>query len=153
MVDVMLSDAEKAERSEEFQYWLSDFERFDTELRDFVGAQRAAELDYSVQSLATLEAHLLETYDAAAALTKPENAGKHNAAAVYFGETVRRNVGGVWRLPLDDPDYMFFGKPELQDIPAAGRICPMSYVSAALNRRRSDFLQGLVSRWVDKAGE
>lgn len=147
----MLSDAEKAERLEEFQYWLSDFERFETELRASAGPNFAGRLDHSLESLLPFETYLLDAFASSQSMTAPENTARHNAATVYFGETVRRNAGGTWRLPLDDPDYLFFGKPELEGVPSVGVICPMSYVSAAADRRRSDFLYGLARRWAKKA--
>jgi hypothetical protein len=131
----LLEETEKSERADQFQYWLSDFDRFEAEWRATLELDLTHQLDHSIGALVAFEAYILHKFQSAEEVV--QDVSTHNAATTYFGETIRREIGGTWHLPLDDPDYLFFGKPELKDVRGLGRICPMSYVSTCASRRRA----------------
>lgn len=109
------------------------------------------ELDYSVGSLSALEAELLSKFQSIEDIRQDTFLFYHNAAAIYLGETARKACGGKWTINFDDEDFVFFGVPILELKGANSPVCPMALITAVLDRRRGDYMEGLVRRWEGKA--
>src|SRR5262245_23321347 len=83
-------------------------------------------LDYSLDSLTTLERYLLEclsTVDGPSTLMK-------NRAARYLGEVFRRTYGGTWKLCDGGPKYLFHGLPVIAEYARVDvEFCPIEMIA------------------------
>jgi len=61
-------------------------------------------LDYTLKSLNDLEDYLTKN-------EVNENSDDIESIACYFGEIVRKNVGGRWDCDLEDESDLYYGKP------------------------------------------
>lgn len=137
-----------AERKESFETWHASLYVYLDQLRAAV--PDPAKLDFSVESLDTIEAWLLKKYptldDARADMS-----GGVNDAGVYIGEVIRKNAGrGKWQLD-EKEDSVFFGFPLLVDFRQNGSCSPVSLASASTDRRRGDYLRSVVSHLLAQA--
>jgi hypothetical protein len=131
-----------AEEEEEFEHWLAEMgpalERF---LHRFP-AEARSRMDYSVGSLDDLERWLLGSYAGTDDLLKPDAKEVVDGLSRYVGETYRRTLGGHWQIRYDDPDYAFYGLPELTGFSSkATPICPHTLVTACADRRTGVYLR------------
>jgi hypothetical protein len=131
---------------DDFEHWLADMD--DALDRFFAQLEPAlrANLDYSVASLDALEAALLARYPDPDAMLAPGEVGFVDGAVRYIGETIRKQVGGTWRIRLDDPDYVFHGMPELAGFAdRSSPECPHSLATAAMDRRTGVYIGKIVA--------
>ncbi|MBX9581047.1 MAG: hypothetical protein K2X87_12125 [Gemmataceae bacterium] len=129
-----------------YREWMADMEASLGSLLQRTGPEVAAHLDYTVGSLDALEGWLLATYpDYRPLLDKDYRVW--DAAGRYFGEVFRRAAGGEWVPNLEDDEGYSFGWPAIDNYPAKrGRIPPHFYITAAIDRRRGNFLSSLVRK-------
>jgi len=129
-------------QKESFNYWLAEM---DDALERFLGMfppDIRPQLDYSGGSLDVVERWLLERYANPDALLSVSARDVLDGASRYVGETFRKQIGGRWEIRLDDPQYAFFGLPQLtgfSDQPTP--ICAHSLVTAAADRRTGSYLR------------
>lgn len=135
-----------------FETWLMEFDRFLSDWMAHLPQTLKASLDYSPSSLIALEAHLLETFSSPDILLQQEHMFFHNAAAIYFGETARKTVGGKWSIRFDDPNYVYHGLPILLLADGGAPICPLTYLTTCVDRRKGTLLSDAVLRWKAKEG-
>ncbi|MFD1407755.1 hypothetical protein ACFQ49_06225 [Kroppenstedtia eburnea] len=127
----------KEEENDNFQYWLMEMGDL---LDEFVEEMPSElQLDYSPQSLLRLEEWIISNYK-----TIPEiesNSAILDKLARYVGETFRRNIGGIWEIPLDNPKYVFYGIPQIvfKD-ETISPFCPLISITTCVDRRRGDSL-------------
>jgi len=97
-------------------------------------------LDYSLESLDSLETLLLRQY----------GPGEHGVllksrAARYLGEVFRRGLGGRWELCLKDPTYLYFKLPVISGYSASDiEFCPVEVLASFLHSRRKGMLRQAV---------
>ena|SRR5688572_3311092 len=132
-----------ADEEDLFEHWLAHMDDALAEFFARLPPELGAGLDYSPASLDRLEAFLLQRYpDIEAIKADPEP--YLDGAARYVGEAFRRNIGGRWRMRMDDPKYVYAGLPELTFLPARDTpVCPITLVSASLDRRTGAFISGV----------
>ncbi|OYD07742.1 hypothetical protein [Paludifilum halophilum] len=132
------------EENDKFQYWLMEMGDI---LDEFVEEMpKELQLDYSPKSLLRIEEWIISNYK-----TIPEiksDRAKLDKFARYVGETFRRNLDGVWELPLDNPKYVFYGIPQIvfQD-ENISPICPLISVTTCVDRRSG---KSLYKRYINR---
>ncbi len=125
-----------------FEHWLADMDDALDRFAASVEEPLRAQLDYSPTSLDAVEAWILERYPSTESLLAPSESRWLDSLARYVGETFRRQLGGRWHLRLDEPDYAFYGLPELTGLAAPSTSeCPHTLVTAAADRRRGTYLR------------
>jgi hypothetical protein len=134
--------------TELFQYWLA---HMDDALDAFVASAPEPirhQLDNSPASLDALEAWLLLRYGIIAEAKKPSEAQFIDGAARYVGEIFRVRTGSKWMLENGDPNFVFFGVPILHG-GAFARMpaCPMTMVTASLDRRTGRYLSTILANF------
>jgi hypothetical protein len=137
------SKADAAEELEKFQYFLFEM---DDVLEPFVAAAQKAgfQLDYSIDSLMSLEQFLL---------AQPTAAGDshlQNRAARYLGEVFRKNLGGKWELCLKDPKYLFYKLPVISgysEMPI--EFCPIEIIANFAGKKESGLLKRAVESHLE----
>jgi hypothetical protein len=68
--------------------------------------------------------------------------------ACYVGETLRKKMGGIWTLECGDTDDAFYGLPVVRREGKAPD-CPLTIVTAALDRRRGDYMQTILQNMLE----
>jgi hypothetical protein len=136
-------------RREDFEYWLADMDDALERLFKMVPPELRARLDFSPASLDALEAWILERYASTNAMLGQSESLIVDGLARYIGETFRKAIGGRWEIRLDDPKYVFYGKPQLtgfSDRPTP--VGPLSLATASADRRTGRFLSGVLASYM-----
>lgn len=130
--------------SETFEYWLFDMDRA---LESFVTSMQENEgvdLDFTEASLSLLESWLLMHFPDVESANPLSEAGVLDGAARYVGETFRKNLGGKWLIDSEDSKNAFFGLPQISGMAGqTTQICPLTLVTASLDRRSGFFLRNI----------
>ena len=131
---------------EQFDAWL---DVMDASIAAFVRdlpPEVAARLDGSPESLEALEAWLLERYPSPEAMRPEPERYDVDGAARYFGEVLRRELGGSWDLEDGNDRALFAGVPVLRGVgvPGGPPVAPLYAVSAAADRRTGRFLSDML---------
>jgi hypothetical protein len=145
-ISILGGRAMTTDEDDRFEHWLA---HMDDALAAFfarVPPGLRAALDFEPASLDRLEAFLLERYASVQAI-KADPEPYLDAAARYVGEVFRRHIGGRWRMRMDDPKYVYAGLPELTfSASEVTPVCPITLVSASLDRRTGAFISGVFDR-------
>jgi hypothetical protein len=130
---------------EEFQTWLA----MDLEVRDELYALIGTELVPDVESLDALEAFLLGRFPDPAAAVTLEYRGITDAAARHVGLVFVLNVDdAVWDIELNDQARLFYRLPVIR-LANGAEECPLTMVTASLDRRAGDYLRAVVENYQD----
>jgi hypothetical protein len=134
---------------QEFEGWLIFVDATIKQLLDELPEEVSQRLDFTLGSLDTLEGWLLQKYESTDAILQPSENWYLDRAAKYVGETIRQNAGGDWAINLDDPDYAYYGVPEIRSEQFAPE-CPAALVTASLDRRRGNYIKKIVETMARK---
>jgi hypothetical protein len=138
----------KTEKADQFQVWVIHMDDAMAEFMQTLPVELQEKLNHSVASLDALEAWLLARYDSIEHSKPKSESLVLDGAARYVGEIFRIVTGSRWDIQLDDPKTLFFGVPVLKGgklgvIPA----CPLTMVTASLDRRTGRYLSGIVKNF------
>ncbi len=138
---------------DQFQMWLMDMsdaiERFQLSLP----SELQGKFDYSPESLEALEGLALAKYPNVEEAKKPSEATTVDGMARYVGQVFRKRLGGKWMIDYSDRKNAFYGLPQLSGM--AGQkvqLCPLTLVTASLDRRTGKFLRQVFDNNVRNAG-
>jgi len=136
-------------RKDSFQEWLFVMDDILEEfIRDFYD-QNDLMLDYCPNSLLILEKNILNTFANIEELKKEEHKQKYDALSRYLGETVRKNVGGKWKLDIENEKSAYYKLPVLiEDSETPTPICPHKLITACIGRRKGDFLFTVINNLI-----
>ncbi len=132
-----------------FQHWLIDIPKALERLMQRLPLEVKEKLEYSVESLDVLEEYLLNQY---ASIQEIKQAPPDilNGYAIYVGETFRKVLAdktdrdpNIWTIELDRSDYVFYNLPLIKI--GAYIDCPMTLVTASLDRRRGNYLSKILT--------
>lgn len=132
-----------AEELEKFQYFLFEM---DDVLESFIAAAQEAgfQLDYSIDSLSSLERFILAQADAAG------ESQLQNRAARYLGEVFRKSLGGKWELCLKDPKYLFYKLPVISGYSKLPiEFCPIQVIGNFVARKEPGLLKRAVESHLE----
>jgi hypothetical protein len=130
-----------------FQSWLA---HMDDALNEWVlklPQQVQNKLDSTADSLVPLEELLLKRYESVAASRPPVEGSFLDGAARYVGEICRLRTGAKWAFQSRDPKDAYFNLPVIMG-GSLGQspICPLSCVTASLDRRTGRYLSDLYAK-------
>jgi len=131
------------EELEKFQYFLFEM---DDVLEPFVATARKGgfQLDYSIDSLLSLEEFLLAQGKAA------NDSQLRNQAARYLGEVFRKNIGGKWELCLKDPKYLYYKLPVITGYSKMPiEFCPIEVIGSFIARKETGLLKQAVETHLE----
>ena len=132
---------------EKFQYWLVEMDSALESFFKFLPTEMRTELDYTPASVDTLERWLLRKYETIDSLKLDTEKVIWDGASRYIGETFRKCLGGKWHIDKPNKKIMFSGLPQLVEMRGqVGPVCPLTLVSAALDRRVGNFISSLIRR-------
>ena len=92
---------------DKFEYWLMDMDDAIEGFIQYLPNHIANKLDYSIESLSTLETWLLDKYDSIEKIKPQSESTIVDGAARYIGETYRRALGGKWNIDFSDDKNAF----------------------------------------------
>ena len=137
------------ENDDRFQYWLIDMHDAIQRFKSGVDLGYRESLDMSHGSLVRFEEILLARYPSPAAARSGEQAAYIDGAARYVGETFRLHLGGKWFIDNVDESNVFFGIPQLKGLKGQmAQLCPLTLVTATLDRRRGDYLFAIMENFI-----
>ena len=137
---------------EELEAWRA----CDLEIRDELYALIGTELALDIESLASLEAFLLARFGKPDDALSLEQRGVTDAAARHLGLVIVLNVDDArWTIDLDDEKNLYYRLPVIE-LADGWVTCPLSSVTAALDRRTGSYLaelaQGLREEYSGSKG-
>lgn len=137
------------ERYERFEEWLGAMsDALDTWMAG-LPPELSAQLDYSTESLSTLEAWLIAQFPDARAAVTGDSYLVGDGAARYVGETFRKNFGGTWDMDVHDPNSLVFGTPSMRGFPRGGiPVAPLRLVVNALTKRDGNYFAFIAKHLV-----
>jgi hypothetical protein len=136
----------RQQQEDDFQVWLIDMDDALERFLESLPPGLAAKLDFSPASLSALEAFILDKYPSSDAMLKPAESRVVDGLARYIGETFRQELGGRWEIRLDDPEYVFYGMPQLTGFSAKPTpFAPYALATTSAHRRSGEFLRGVLA--------
>jgi len=128
---------------EAFQTWLAS----DLEIRDELEAEIAAKLGVDRASLDVLESFLLARYRTQRQILKLGERAILDAAARHVGLIMVLTLDdAAWDIELDDEDNAYYRLPIIR-LADGAEECPLTMVTAALDRRKLGYLRGIVDSY------
>jgi hypothetical protein len=131
------------ESQDDFEAYLMFMDDTIVQLFDYLPEEVAQQLDFTPESLVPLEKWLLGKYDSSKAILQPSENWALDRVAKYVGQTIRKTAGGEWHIELENPNYAYYRLPEIRN-GRGGTECPVTLVTAAMDRRRGDFMKTIV---------
>ncbi|SCL34948.1 hypothetical protein GA0070624_5126 [Micromonospora rhizosphaerae] len=130
----------------EFQSWLAR----DVEARDELYELIGHELGIGPASLDELEAFLLNRYPGPDDALRLDQRPVTDAAARHTGLVLVLGINGAtWDIDLTDTDDAYYRLPVVR-LPDGSAECPLSLVTAALDRRTGDYLSGVTGYLIEQ---
>jgi len=127
---------------DQFQMWLMDMDEAIERFRHSVSEDVATALDFTPESLKTLESIVLAKYSCVDEIKRPSEAEPVDGMARYVGEVFRKKLGGKWMIDHSDQKNAFYGLPQLVEMNGQRtQICPLTLVTASTDRRTGSFIR------------
>ncbi len=133
-----------ASTRDDFEFWLCNVPDRLAWLEKQLPIGDENRLDYSHRSLNWLEEWLFERYRTVSDITEESEKVMLDALGIYAGECIRREHGGLWDINVTDKKNVFFGVPVVQK-PGRWVECPVTLVTAAIDRRINGYLSACVA--------
>ncbi|NEJ19495.1 hypothetical protein GR247_04825 [Rhizobium leguminosarum] len=135
-----------------FEVWLIHMDDAIQNLINSLPNELGSRLDYSPESLDSLEAWLLEKYSSVQDELSEQSNPIIDGASRYVGETLRKNLGGTWFINNTDENLLYFGVPQLQNMRGQRiQISPLAMVTTSLDRRRGSYLRMILTNMANRA--
>ncbi|MCY1058759.1 hypothetical protein [Nannocystis sp. SCPEA4] len=129
---------------QDFQLWLAR----DVEVRDELRELLGTDLGVDLESLDVLEAFLLKRYRNPSAIQKLGAREVLDAAARHIGLVMLLALdGAAWAIELKDADNVYYRLPIIR-LADGAEECPLTMVTAALDRRTGNYLRGVVESYA-----
>ncbi|MBY5835535.1 hypothetical protein J3P71_30785 (plasmid) [Rhizobium leguminosarum] len=140
------------EKDDLFEVWLIHMDDAIQNLINSLPNELGSRLDYSPESLDSLEAWLLEKYSSVLDALSEQSNTIIDGASRYVGETLRKNLGGTWFINNTDEKLLYFGVPQLQNMRGQRiQISPLAMVTTSLDRRRGTYLRMILANMANRA--
>ncbi|MEW4565738.1 hypothetical protein AB1K70_24665 [Bremerella sp. JC770] len=127
---------------DDFEYWLSSMDEFLEQMLEVFPESDQHRLDYSPESLDVVENWVLSKYKKIDDILVPSESQLANCIACYVGETFRKKLGAKWDIRFDDPSFAYHALPILTW--GKESDCPLTIVTAAIDRRTGKFFRTLL---------
>ena len=139
-------------QGDRFQYWLIDMDNAIDRFLELLPKHIKGQLDYSLESLSVLEAWLIDCYPSVDKIKPKSEMYVLDGASRYVGELFRRYLGGKWFIDYSDQKNAFYGLPQLHGMTGqTTQFCPMSLVTASLDRRTGRYIFTILENKLKKA--
>ncbi|MBY5359511.1 hypothetical protein HFO97_05835 [Rhizobium leguminosarum] len=141
-----------SEKDDLFEVWLIHMNDAIQNLINSLPNELGCRLDYSPESLDSLETWLLEKYSSVQDALSEQSNPIIDGASRYVGETLRKNLGGTWFINNADENLLYFGVPQLQNMRGQRiQISPLAMVTTSLDRRRGTYLRMILANMANRA--
>jgi hypothetical protein len=136
---------------DDFEQWLFEM---DDRLDKFIGIvprNASMKMDYSVESLSLLENWLLTKYRSVNEILKESEKQILDMVARYVGETLRKNLGGIWTIDLNNETSVYYQMPVIEK-QGCWTECPVTLVTASTDRRSGSYMAGVLNSIASRHG-
>lgn len=127
----------------DFESWLFQMDDRLAEFIDELPSDIGRQMDFSLDSLTILEGWLLEQYGSTDEILEASQMQRLDDIARYVGETLRKNLGGIWNIDLKNKRNVYYKIPVIEK-QGAWTECPVSLVTAAMEDRSGSFIVGVL---------
>ena len=133
----------------EFETWLAN----DLEVRDELAELMGGDPGIGLESLDTLEAFGLRRWPSPEDALRLDQRGVLDAAARHVGLVMILGIdGAAWDIDLTDEDDAYYRLPVVR-IAGGPAECPLSLVTASLDRRTGHYLRTVVQKLAETWNE
>lgn len=137
------------QRKEEFDIWVDTLDDFISTALDLLPENISKQMDFSLQSLNTLEEYLLATYSGEQ-FSSIENKDLLGGLAAYFGETARQNaVNGYWSIDLVNKKNAYYNLPVMISEKVKFTISPYQLIISLFARNTGTFLATIATNFIE----
>ncbi|MBN8602803.1 MAG: hypothetical protein J0M26_17335 [Planctomycetes bacterium] len=136
---------------DDFEHWLFEMDDHLKKFIDILPTDISSKLDYSTGSLSFLEGWLLSKYGSVNEILKESEKQTLDMVARYVGETFRKNLGGIWNIDLKNKKNVFYRMPVIEKL-GSWTQCPITLVTASLDRRSGSFMTGVLNSIASRYG-
>jgi hypothetical protein len=126
-----------------FEYWLF---LMDEEIAEFMNSlpdNISMKMDYSADSLIQLESWLLSKYKTVKEILNASEKQNLDRFSRYVGETMRKNLGGIWNIELKNKKNVYYKIPVIEK-KGYWVECPVTLVTASIDRRTGEYIAGVL---------
>jgi len=136
------------EREEGFQYWIfsisDDLEDLVEELKE-----KGVSLDFSRDSLDTLEKWVLTNFESKEELMKEENKFLLDKISKYIGEVFRAQLDGKWNIELKNEKDVYYNLPIITGDNIFHPVAPLTLVTACIRRNKGNYISNVLQSYLD----
>ena len=128
-----------------FQEWIAAMDDSLDIFSTMVPREVSRQLDFTPKSLDALERWVLDRYPSIEATRAESEQYDLEYMARYVGETIRRNIGGEWRISYDDPKAAYYAVPHIRFAEQVPPLTPKYMLTASTSRRTGHFLRTVLT--------
>lgn len=140
------------EKKEGFQLWIftisDDLEEL---IIDF--NKKGINLDYTIDSLDTIENWILQNFQSVEILIADENKFLLDKLSKYVGEIFIKNTGGGWHLELENKKDVYFNIPTVISENISSPIAPLTMLTACISRNKGNYISTVLKNQINKMQE
>lgn len=131
-----------SKEDDQFQVWLMNMNDAIDSFRQSIPTEVAARLDFSADSLSSIEGLALSNYNTIDDIKQLSEAKSVDGMARYVGQVFRKYFGGKWTIDFTDKNNAFYGLPQLVEMDGQRtQICPLTLITASVDRRTGIFIR------------
>lgn len=136
---------------DDFEHWLFEMDdRLEQFLRD-LPTHIGSKMDYSAESLSVLEDWLMTRYQSVNDILKESEKLMLDMLSRYVGESLRKNLGGIWSIDLKNKKSVYYRIPVIEK-KGSWTECPVTLVTASMDRRTGVFIVGVLNSIARRYG-
>lgn len=140
----------------DFQYWLFEMSENLEKLRDLLPNDIEKTVDYSIESLSSLESWVIkyafpqvsESWLVKALVLEGDLYFELELVSIYIGEVIRKNIGGRWVADISNPNSFYYRVPVIES-DTYGSICPVELVISALKKKKTSSIYDKVNKMAN----
>jgi hypothetical protein len=139
---------------DDFGTWLVFLDDYIDDFLAILPPEKRDKLDYLPKSLDVVEMWLLDQYPSNQAREERFKQQEHRhvfmGAMCYVGETIRRNLGGIWNIHLDEQGHPYEELPVIENFDQQGStLCPAILMSQAIEKRVGVYISAGLLTWME----
>jgi hypothetical protein len=141
------------EKEEQFEWWVTIMYDRIKELKSELPGSLSDSLDFTVNSLDSLERYLLEHYPFEE-IQLEKNKMLLDGLARYVGLTAQKNLkNAYWDMDLKNPENVFYLLPVvMMKDSKSSPLSPYTLVTALFDRKKGNYLSTVINSYIKNQG-
>lgn len=135
---------DQGKKEDQFEWWITTMPDKIVEMKENLPRHLHDQLDYTIRSIDVLENHLITDYSSE---TLSHNKIFWDGFASYLAKVYKAAIpASEWHIELEDKLNVFYNMPALRTNELM--FVPHAYISAALNRKKGNFISTIIQKHV-----